>query len=235
MTGGLELRAVVKHYRAGSETICAADGVTLEIAAGELVALYGPSGAGKTTLLLLAAGLLAPDAGEVLFDGAPVPLAGTAASTAYLRRDVGVLLPDPYLMPRESALDNAAMRLLADGLSLGEARRRARPWLERVGLEARAEHRAGQLSMGERQRVALTRALASRPRMLLADEPTAALDSARSREILGLLRDVSHQEQIPVLVVTHDPAAVDVVDRAHTLRDGQLLAGVDPTLLGGVR
>lgn len=229
----LELRAVVKHYRAGTEVVRAADGVSLSVEPGEIVALYGPSGAGKTTVLLLAAGLLAPDSGEVLFDGSPVPTASERERTAYLRREISIVLAAPHMTPRESAIDNAAVKLLADGFSLAEARRRVRPWIERVGLEARAEHPAGKLSLGERQRVAVARALASRPRMLLADEPTAALDSVRSREILELLREVSHRERIPVLVVTHDPAAVDVVDRAHTLRDGHLVAGVDAALLGG--
>nr|WP_246344589.1 ATP-binding cassette domain-containing protein [Conexibacter arvalis] len=208
----------------------AVDGVSLALAPGEVVALYGPSGAGKTTLLQLAAGLLAPDAGEVLFDGRPVPTSGERHDR--LRHEVSVILQATHLAPRESALDNASVRLLATGRSFREARRLARPWLERVGLEERADQPAGQLSMGERQRVAIARALASDPRLLLADEPTAALDSARSREILQLLVDVGHHHRIPVLLVTHDPAAVDVVDRAHTLRDGSLLDGVDATLLG---
>jgi putative ABC transport system ATP-binding protein len=227
---GLELRAAVKHYRAGEEIIRAVDGVSLQIAAGEMVALYGPSGAGKTTLLLLAAGLLQPDAGEVLFDGEPVPLAGRRPD--WLRHQISVIVQAPHLTARETALDNAALKLLAAGQSFREARRSSRMWLERVGLEARAEQPAGKLSMGERQRVAIARALASRPRMLLADEPTAALDSIRSREILTLLRDVAREQRIPVLLVTHDPAAVDVVDRAHTLRDGQLHDGVERALLG---
>ena len=230
---GLELRAVVKHYDAGGEVVRAVDGVSFAVEPGEIAALYGPSGAGKTTVLLLAAGMLAPDAGLVRFDGRPVPLAGDSGRSDYLRRQIGLVLARPHMAPRETALDNAALKLLASGLSFREARRRVLPWIERVGLDRRADHPVGKLSAGEQQRVAIARALASRPRMVLADEPTAALDSIRSRDILRLLADVSHEQRIPVLIVTHDPAANDVVDRAHTLRDGHLRAGVDQTLLGG--
>lgn len=226
----LELRDVVKHYRSGEETVRAADGVSLQVRASEIVALYGPSGSGKTTLLLLAAGLLAPDRGEVLFGGRPVPTGRSA--TSYLRDQVGVVFQATHLADSASALDNAALKLLANGLSFAQARRRARPWIERVGLGHRAEHRPKQLSMGEQQRVAIARALASEPQLLLADEPTASLDSHRGREILQLLREVAHERQIPVLLVTHDPTAVEIVDRAHTLRDGLLVAGVDADLLG---
>lgn len=229
----LELRDVVKHFHAGGEVVRAADGVSLRVEAGEIVALYGPSGSGKTTLLLLAAGLLAPDRGEVHFDGQPVPTGRGA--TGYLRDKVGVVFQATHLAQSASALDNAALKLLSDGLSFAQARRIARPWIERVGLAHRADHRPKQLSMGEQQRVAIARALASEPQLLLADEPTASLDSRRGREILQLLRAVARERDIPVLLVTHDPAAVDLVDRAHTLRDGLLADGVDAELLGIVR
>jgi putative ABC transport system ATP-binding protein len=228
---GLELREVVKHYRSGDEVVRAVDGVSLRIDAGEIVALYGPSGAGKSTLMLMGAGLLAPDEGRVTFDGGAVPTSGDERAR-YLRDTVGIVFQATHLVASASALDNAATKLLASGLSLAQARRQARPWIERVGLAERADHRPRQLSMGERQRVAIARALASRPRMLLADEPTASLDSVRGREIIELLRDVAHGERIPVLLVTHNPMAVTLVDRAHTLRDGHLRDGVDAELLG---
>ena len=125
-------------------------------------------------------------------------------------------------MPNTSALDNATVKLTGDGHTLAQARRMAMPWLERLGLADRAEHRPEQLSMGERQRVAIARALVNEPRLLLADEPTGSLDSRRSREIVALLHELSHERQIPALLVTHDSGAIELADRAHVLRDGRL-------------
>ena len=221
----LHLREVVKHYPGGGETVRAVDGVTLEIYPGELVALYGPSGSGKTTLLLLAAGLMEPDAGEVSFDGRDVVAMSARESAAYRLRDIGFVFQSFHLMPGATALDNALIKLPVSGFTLREARIRTTPWLQRVGLGDRLEHRPHQLSMGERQRVAIARALVGNPRLLLADEPTGNLDSARSREILELLREVCHERKIPGLLVTHDFEAMPLVDRALTLRDGQLLDG----------
>ena len=132
-----------------------------------------------------------------------------------------------HLMPAASALDNAALKLLSEGLSLQTAQKRARPWLERVGLGSRVAHTPRELSKGESQRVAIARALANDPRLLLADEPTGNLDTRRSREILALMRTMSTERRIPVLLVTHDPEALEYVDRVYTLRDGVLTHGVD--------
>jgi putative ABC transport system ATP-binding protein len=224
----LELRAVVKHYPSGGgETVRAVDGVSLTVSPGELVALYGPSGSGKTTLLLLAAALIAPEAGSVLFDGRDVGGLSEREAAHYRLRDIGFVFQSFHLMPNTSALDNATIKLTAQGYKLGEARRQTRPWLARLGLGKRMEHTPEQLSMGERQRVSIARALVNEPRMLLADEPTGNLDSKRSRETLALLRDICHERAIPGLLVTHDPDARGFVDRALTLRDGQLADSVD--------
>jgi putative ABC transport system ATP-binding protein len=227
----LELREVVKHYLCGDgEIVRAVDGVSLTIGSGEFVALYGPSGSGKTTLLLLTAGLLAPDAGSIQFDGQDIAGRTPQESARYRRREVGFVFQSFHLMPGASALENAALKLLADGYTLEEACELARPWLERVGLGERVTHTPDQLSMGERQRVAIARSLVNEPRLLLTDEPTGNLDSKRSREVLGLLRDVSHEHELPALLVTHDPQATAFVDRVHTLRDGQLSDGLDVEL-----
>ncbi len=226
----LALRDVVKHYPSGGETVRAVDGVTLEIEPGELVALYGPSGSGKTTLLLLAAGLMAPDSGEVLFDDRDIGGMSARASASYRLHDVGFVFQSFHLMPGASALDNALIKLPVCGYTVREAREKTIPWLKRVGLGSRLEHRPEQLSMGERQRVAIARALVGEPRLLLADEPTGNLDSARTREILALLRAVCHERRIPGLLVTHDVEAIPFVDRTLTLRDGRLLDGVEVEL-----
>jgi putative ABC transport system ATP-binding protein len=226
----LELGAVVKHYRAGSETVRAVEDVSLTIAGGEFVAIYGPSGSGKTTLLLLAAGLLLPDSGAVRFADREISRLAPADRTLYRRREVGFVFQSFHLMPGGSALDNAALKLLFDGWSMNDAHRAARPWLQRVGLEERLGHRPAELSMGERQRVAIARALVNEPGLLLTDEPTGSLDSKRSRETLALLRDICHEREIPAVIVTHDPQASAFVDRVHTLRDGSLSAGLDADL-----
>jgi putative ABC transport system ATP-binding protein len=227
----LSLRDVIKHYPSGGETVRAVDGVTLEIQPDELVALYGPSGSGKTTLLLLAAGLMAPDRGSVQFAGRDIGGMSARESASYRLRDVGFVFQSFHLMPGTSALDNALIKLPVSGYTVREAREKTAPWLQRVGLGARLHHRPEQLSMGERQRVAIARALVGEPRLLLADEPTGNLDSARTREILALLRDVCHERHIPGLLVTHDAEAVQFVDRTITLRDGRLHEGVDGELL----
>ncbi len=223
----LELRGLVKHYRAGEEVVRAVDGVSLTVQAGEFVALYGPSGSGKTTLLLLAAGLLAPDAGSVIFDGRDLGALTVREGSLFRRREVGFVFQSFHLIPGATAIENAAVKLLADGYSVSEAKLLARPWLERVGVAERELHRSEELSMGERQRVAIARALLNEPRLLLADEPTGNLDSARSREILGLLGEVCREREMPGLLVTHDPQARAFVDRVYTLRDGHLGEGID--------
>jgi putative ABC transport system ATP-binding protein len=226
VSGALELRSLVKHYSAGAEVVRAVDDVSLTVSPGEFVALYGPSGSGKTTLLLLAAGLIVPDAGEVLFAGRDVSRLSTRESALYRLRDIGFVFQSFHLIGGAAAVDNAALKLLAGNVNLANARREARPWLARVGLADREEHPPERLSMGERQRVAIARALVNEPRMLLMDEPTGNLDSQRSREILGLLRDICHERRIPAVLVTHDPEARAFVDRVHTLRDGRLTDGL---------
>jgi putative ABC transport system ATP-binding protein len=226
----LALSDVVKHYAGAKETVRAVDGVTLSVASGEFVALYGPSGAGKTTLLLLAAAVLAPDSGKVLFDELDLATLSDRDRARYRRESVGFIFQAFHLMGSMSALDNSTIKLAGGGLTVREARVKARVWLERVGLSDRLDHKPQELSMGERQRVAIARALVNEPGLLLADEPTGNLDSARTREILALLRDVCHERRVPALLVTHDPEAMAFVDRAYTLRDGRLSEELDAGL-----
>jgi putative ABC transport system ATP-binding protein len=217
----LELRDVVKHYTSGCEVVRAADGVSLTIPPGEVVALYGPSGSGKTTLLLLAAGLMAPDAGDVRFDERSVARLSREAGAHY-RRSLGFVFQSFHLMPAVSAIDNATLKLLADGVSPGRARKQAATWLARLGLADRAHHPPERLSMGERQRVAIARALANDPQLILADEPTGNLDSVRSRQTLGMLARLCRERGVGMLLVTHDSEAAHFADRVFDLRDGRL-------------
>jgi putative ABC transport system ATP-binding protein len=217
----LELRELVKHYRMGEgEPVRAVDGVSLSIARGELVALYGPSGSGKSTLLMLIAALLRPDSGAVLVDGREVSSLSEDDGARYRLRELGYVDQSLDLLPGARAIENAAMKLwLTDARG---AERRVKPLLERLGLGERLRHRPHQLSMGERQRVMLARALSTDPKLVLADEPTGNLDTKNGREVLGLLRELCHERQCSILLVTHDPQAASFADRAHWLRDGQL-------------
>lgn len=221
---GLELRAIVKHFH-GGEIVRAVDGVSLRVEPGEMVALYGPSGSGKTTLMLIAGGYMRPDAGSVQFDGREVTAFTRTERAMYQRRDVGLVQQGFHLNAGASAIDNAGTKLLADRVSLEQARRRAIPWLERVGLGERLRYTPDRLSGGECQRVALARALVNEPRIVLADEPTAFLDRRRGHEMLHLLARIAHERSVAILLVTHDPSAAAIADRTHTLSDGKLSIG----------
>jgi ABC-type lipoprotein export system ATPase subunit len=221
----LELEGVVKHFHGAGEEVRAVDGVSFTIAPGEMLALLGPSGSGKTTLLLLIAALLRPEAGAIRFQGRDLTSISESQASEYLLREVGFIFQSFHLMPRVSAIENAARKLLIGGVGMRDARTRAISWLERVGLSDRLEHTPERMSGGELQRVAIARALAGDPSLILADEPTGNLDSVRSREIVQLLRSVAHERGARVLLVTHDREAATIADRCSTLRDGKLIDG----------
>jgi putative ABC transport system ATP-binding protein len=218
----LELEQVVKHYRGAGEEVRAVDGVSLTVEAGEMVSLHGPSGSGKTTLLKLAATLLKPERGTIRFRGADLSSFSEDQASDYLLRDVGFIYQSFHLMPRVSAVENASIKLLLGGVGKREARDQAERWLQRLGLGERVERTPEQLSGGERQRVAIARALAGDPKLILADEPTGNLDSARSSEIIALLGEIAHETGAGVLLVTHDTEAAQLADYSLTLRDGEL-------------
>lgn len=220
----LELRDVVKHYPAvGYEPVRAVDGVSMNVLAGEFVALYGPSGSGKSTLLLLTAALLTPDSGTIRFEGRDLGSFSARESAAYRMRDIGIVRQSVELVPGLSAVDNAALKLAGSHVGVREAQRRVAPLLDRLGLNERHKHRPTQLSMGERQRVMIARALSTEPRLLLADEPTGSLDSRRGRQVLDLLAGVCHERGVAMILVTHDPQAAAFADRVEALHDGRLV------------
>lgn len=219
----LELRELVKHFPApAGSPIRAVDGITLSVPEGEFVALYGPSGSGKTTLLMLIAALLRPDSGAVVLDECDISKLSDADSARYRLNELGFVRQTLNLIAGASALDNAALKLMGTDIGAREARKRIVPLLERLGLGERMSHRAEQLSMGERQRVMLARALSTEPKLLLADEPTGSLDSARGREVLELLAETCRERSVAILLVTHDPQAASFADRVFSLRDGRL-------------
>ena len=220
----LELRQLSKHYGAASEEpVRAVDGVSFSVAPGEFVALYGPSGSGKTTLLMLIAALLRPDAGAVLVDGREISELGDRDAARYRLQELGFVRQSLNLIPGASALDNAALKLMGTDIGSRAARRRITPLLARLGLEQRLKHRAEQLSMGERQRVMIARALSTEPKLVLADEPTGSLDTQRGREVLSLFAEICRERNVAVVLVTHDPQAASYADRVHGLCDGRLV------------
>jgi putative ABC transport system ATP-binding protein len=216
----LETRDLVKYYQVGREPIRAVDGVSLGVAAGEFVALYGPSGSGKSTLIDLIAGFQAPDHGTVFVDGRDIAKLSEREHADYLLRVLGIVGHPNELMPGALAVENAALKLLRSDPR--NATRLIEPLLEELGLGERMRQPTSKLSMGERQRVMIAQALATEPRLVLADEPTGNLDTRRSREVLALIRGLCRDRGAAVLLATHDPQAVAFADRAHELRDGQL-------------
>jgi putative ABC transport system ATP-binding protein len=235
----LELRDLVKHYRVGDgDPVRAVDGVSLTVARGELVVLYGPSGSGKTTLLMLIAALLRPDGGLVSVGGRDIASLSGGQAARFRRYELGFVRQSLDLIPGVRVGDNAALKLFGR-LDRRAAHRQMTPLLERLGLGQRVGHRTEQLSMGERQRVMIARALSTDPRLVLADEPTGSLDSQRGREVLELLSEVCRERDVAILLVTHDPRAALYADRVHALRDGRLVKHeldreLEPPLRSGV-
>jgi putative ABC transport system ATP-binding protein len=220
----LELRELVKHYATvGGEPVRAVDGVSLTVAAGEMVALYGPSGSGKTTLLSMIATLLEPTSGAVLIGGRDISSLSEREASHFRLCELGFIRQSFDLLPGVSAIDNSMLKLLRS-MRWRDAQREMTPLLERLGLGERLRHRAETLSMGERQRVMIARALSTKPRMLLADEPTGSLDTQRGREVLELLRELCRERGVAVVLVSHDPMAAVYADQVFGLRDGRLSA-----------
>lgn len=219
----LELRDLVKHHRMGdAPPVRAVDGVSLAVAGGEMVALYGPSGSGKTTLLTLIAGLIEPDSGAVLVEGRDIATLSDPERAHFRLHELGFVDQSADLLPGGSVLQNAAMKLwLCERPRAAE--RRIEPLLVRLGLGDRLRQRADRLSLGERQRVMIARALSTEPKLVLADEPTGSLDTQRGREVLELLAEICHERGVAMLLVTHDPLAVAFADRVRALRDGRVV------------
>jgi putative ABC transport system ATP-binding protein len=217
-----ELIGVTRVYP-GHPPVRALRGVSLRVEKGELVGIVGPSGSGKTTLLNVLGTLDPADAGTVRIDGHDLSTLTDRQLSALRAHRIGFVFQQFFLSPGLSALDNAADGLLYTGLPLAERRRRARDVLERVGLADRAHHRPGELSGGQSQRVAVARALVGRPSILLADEPTGALDSESGAGVLALLREL-HESGTTIVVITHDHDVAAMLPRQVHIRDGQIVS-----------
>jgi putative ABC transport system ATP-binding protein len=216
----IELRALTRRLPSGERLLTILDQVDLTIAAGEMVAVLGPSGSGKSTLLALMAGLDRPTAGEVLIDGEPLSGLSEDRLALLRRRKIGFVFQSFQLLGHLTARDNVALPL--ELLGRPSPRRRAEELLARVGLAERGHHYPVQLSGGEQQRVAVARAFASRPPVLLADEPTGNLDRATGERVLAVLRDLHDEGGTTSVLVTHDPEVAALADRRIYLRDGRV-------------
>jgi putative ABC transport system ATP-binding protein len=215
-----EVRNVVKSYGEGEVAVQAVRGISCGILAGELTAIVGPSGCGKSTLLSLIGALDTPTSGQVLVGGVDVASLSDYDRTLLRRQKIGFVFQAYNLMPTLTALENAALPLELDGVSLKEAQERARAGLEQVGLGPRVDHLPSMLSGGEQQRVAVARALVNKPTLLLADEPTGNLDSAGSQQVLRMLRNIVVDYGQTVVMVTHDNEIAASADRILHMRDG---------------
>jgi putative ABC transport system ATP-binding protein len=224
-SAAIEANALTKVYGHGRTEVTALRGVDLRVEHGEVVALLGPSGAGKSTLLTAVGLINPPTSGRISIDGTPV-LDGPRALVdlrAFRRQHLGFVFQKANLIPFLSALQNVEVALAINDVPSGPARHRALELLDYLGVAERAGNLPDALSGGEQQRVAIARALANRPSLLLADEPTAALDGHRGRQVMELFRKVAHEQGAGVLVVTHDHRALDVFDRSLEMEDGLLV------------
>jgi putative ABC transport system ATP-binding protein len=214
---------LTKVYLMGEEKVPALAGVSLAIARGEYVAIIGPSGSGKSTLMNILGGLDRPTSGTYRFDGEDVGEFTDNELASFRRRRIGFVFQSFQLLPRLTALQNVELPMIYAGLSRAERRARATELLERVGLGARMTHRPTQLSGGQQQRVAIARSLANRPDLLLADEPTGALDSSTGIEVLRLFHELN-TDGLTLAIVTHDPDVAAEAHRRIAFRDGLIIS-----------
>lgn len=218
----IAVQNVTKKYGRGSNATTAVNGISLEVHRGEMLAIVGPSGSGKTTLTHILGGLIRPTTGEVLFNGRPLKTSSDKLMSQYRNEEVGFVFQSFGLIPYLTALENVAMSLVVRGMAKQERDQRAEKLLKAVGLADRMHHKSKALSGGERQRVAIARALASHPKVIIADEPTGSLDSARGAEIMNLLLSLCKDYKLAVVLVTHDLSLAKRADRIIHIRDGKI-------------
>ncbi|PZR66409.1 MAG: ABC transporter ATP-binding protein [Candidatus Dormiibacter spiritus] len=220
----IELVELTKHYKQGKNIVRALDGVTISIAAGEFASVMGRSGSGKTTLLDLVGLLLRPTSGKVVIDGVDTSQLRDGQRADMRGQRIGFIFQEYNLLPALNVLENVTLACRYAGLDRREGRQRARQLLELVGLEERLGHGPDQLSGGQQQRVAIARALVNRPALVLADEPTGAVDTQTADELLGLMRRLNREEGVTFVIVTHDLDLAHRTDRMVRLQDGVVVS-----------
>jgi len=222
MTTGLQTKSVSKFYQVGNATIKAVDSVSMQVKAGEFVALVGPSGSGKTTLLAMLAGLLRPTDGGILIDGGDLSAMSDKDRTAFRREKIGFTFQANNLVPFLTAQENVELMLRLNGKLDKAGKARAKDLLERLGLGDRLNNLPRQLSGGQQQRVAIARALIHEPSVVLADEPTASLDTERAYQVVETFSAMIREQNRAGIMVTHDLRLVQYVDRVIQMMDGRL-------------
>jgi putative ABC transport system ATP-binding protein len=227
MSSALELRRVSKVYGSGPSEVNALSDVELAVERGELVAVMGPSGSGKSTLLTIAGSLEQPSGGEVLVDGVDLARVSGSERARMRRRSIGYVFQDFNLLPGLTAIENVTLPLELDGIRARDARAAGRQALEELAIADRADRYPDELSGGERQRVAIARAIVGERRLLLADEPTGALDSVNGEGVMRLLRAATHRG-VAGVVVTHEAQLASWADRVVFLRDGRVVDQTAP-------
>jgi putative ABC transport system ATP-binding protein len=215
-------RGVIKDFGDGGQRLRVLHGIDVDFCCGELSLLVGPSGCGKTTLISIIAGILSPSGGEVRIFGEPILQLGPRALARFRLQHIGFIFQQYNLLPTLSAAENAAVPLAAAGVRRGQAVQRAAEMLDRLGLGAHLHKFPSQLSGGQQQRVAIARALVHQPRLVVCDEPTAALDAASGQRVMSLLRELAVTPERACIVVTHDHRVFDLADRIVTMEDGRL-------------
>ena len=218
----IELRGVHKTYRLGAHIVPALQGVDLTVQRGELLALTGPSGSGKSTILNLCGLIDTPDSGQIVLGGSPVTGLDETARTLLRRDAMGFVFQSFNLVPVMTVEENVDYPLFIAGVPAAERKERVAAQLKAVGLQDHAHHRPDALSGGQRQRVAIARALVKRPRLVIADEPTASLDSHTADQVLDLMRERGHAEGAAFVIATHDSRLTSRCDRIVALLDGRL-------------
>lgn len=219
----LETHAVVKTYQSEFGTIQAVDDVSLKVAAGEFVALVGPSGSGKTTMLSILAALLQPTSGKILLDGEDLAGMNDIERVSMRRKKIGFTFQANNLVPYLSAVENVELMLRLNNKLDKTGKLRARELLARLGLADRLHNLPGQMSGGQQQRVAIARALIHNPSLVLADEPTASLDTERAYQVVETFAGLIHEQNRAGIMVTHDLRMVEFVDRVLLMQDGKLV------------
>ncbi len=221
----ISIEKLSRHYRMGPTTVRAIDGIDLSIAEGEFVSVIGPSGSGKSTLMNIIGCLDSPTSGRYELSGEEVGTLDKNLLAEIRNRYIGFVFQSFNLLPRVSAAENVELPLIYAGVPPRKRRERAMEMLSKVGLEGREHHVPNELSGGERQRVAIARALATRPKVLLADEPTGALDTRTGQQIMELFTDLN-RENVTLIMVTHEPEVARQARRIVQIRDGRILADV---------
>lgn len=223
MTVSISIEHINKDFPVGNESVRILDDISAKVHKGKLTMLVGPSGCGKTTLISIVSGILSATDGDIILEGHQLSNMSDAQKVLFRRKNIGFIFQQYNLLPSLTAAENAAMPLLAAGLLEPEAVSRATIILEQIGMEGQADKLPRQLSGGQQQRVAIARALVHNPKLIVCDEPTAALDAKTGQAVMQILRDIANHQERTVLIVTHDNRIFHFADRILEMSDGKIV------------